>query len=332
MHPHLINIPVYVLALLGGALIAAALLGEGRRLLVVVLVAAGAGLGAGLFAYSQSWGHVAVPVQSYGTLILTGFVVGVWMAARRSRQIGVEPKHCLDLGVWGVVVGLIGARILHMLMNWPDYTPFHDGFDVSRIAKWFKIWKTGLAFQGVVITVLPFTWLFARRHKLPALPLLDMAVPSLIAGQAFGRIGCFMYGCCFGKPAAVPWAVHFPPGAPAYEAQVDEHLIPLGAPCSLGVHPTELYAALACALTAAFLYAYWPRRRYDGQIVSLTLMMTGAMRFFEELLRADEPAAFAAVPWLTTAHWLAVGIALTGLGLLFYFRQRGTLYRMAAPA
>jgi phosphatidylglycerol:prolipoprotein diacylglycerol transferase len=90
--------------------------------------------------------------------------------------------------------------------------------------------------------------------------------------------------------------------------------------CSLGVHPTELYAAVASGLTAGFLYAYWPRRRCDGQVFSLMLLMAGTMRFFEELLRADEGAAFPAISSrLTHAQWSAVTITVVGSLLLLFF-------------
>jgi len=324
MYPKLFDVPAYLLAGLGGVLLVVAFAGEAKRSLVVILAVLGAVAG-GVFGYCQ-WGATGVPLRSYGTMILIGFLCGVWMAARRAPRLGIDPRHCMDVGVWGVVVGLLGARALHVLMFWPQYTPFHDGFDLSRIGRWFKFWEAGLAFHGVLLTVLPFTWLYCRRHKVPGVPFLDLAIPSLIAGQAFGRIGCFLFGCCYGKPSGLPWAVHFPPHAPAWDAQVAAGLIPPDAACSAGVHPTELYAAIGGGLVAAVLYSFWPRRRYDGQVLALTLIMAGVTRFFEELLRADEPAAFAAVPSLTTSHWLALLVVVIGVGLLFFFKQRGMLY------
>lgn len=330
MHPHLVDVPLFFLVAIGAAAAVASLLAEKKRLPLVMVLALAAGAAAGLAAHSQPWGQRKISVQSYGTLILTGFIVGVWLAARRAPRVGIAPKHCVDLGVWGVVVGIAGARLLHIIMYWPNYTPFLDGFEPARVLKWFRIWEAGLAFHGVLFTVLPFTWLYCRRHKLPALVLLDLAVPSLIAGQAFGRVGCFLFGCCYGKTADVSWAVCFPKGAPAHWAQVQEGLIPPSAAWSAAVHPTQLYGAIGAALVAACLYSYWPRRRYDGQILALMLILASATRFFEELLRADEPPTFAAVPWLTTAHWLALLALLAGAGLMFCFKRRGTLYKAGA--
>jgi phosphatidylglycerol:prolipoprotein diacylglycerol transferase len=329
VYPHLFDIPIFVLAALGGGLVAAFLVAElpGKGWLRPALAAVAGAVLAGWLAKSRFGWEASIHVQSYGTMILIGFLFGVWMAARRAPLLGIAPRHCMDLGLWGVVVGVAGARALYIAMSWQYFTPFHDGFDLSRVAKWFKIWEAGLAFHGAILTVLPFTWLYCRWHKLPALAFLDLCLPSLIAGQAFGRIGCFLFGCCYGKPTDLPWAVHFPMSAPAYEAEVRDHLLPPNAVCSLGVHPTQLYAAAGAWLVAAFLYSYWPRRRYDGQIMSLMLIMAGSTRFLEELLRADEPAAFAAAPWLTTSHWLALAVIIAGFVLLACFKKRGMLYK-----
>jgi phosphatidylglycerol:prolipoprotein diacylglycerol transferase len=108
--------------------------------------------------------------------------------------------------------------------------------------------------------------------------------------------------------------------------QLDAGMIPHDAICTLGIHPTQIYASIASALTAAFLYAYWPRRPYDGFILGLALIMAGATRFFEELLRIDEPALIEAVPFMTIAHWIAVGLMVVGLGLILALRRRRVLY------
>ncbi|HEY3325150.1 MAG TPA: prolipoprotein diacylglyceryl transferase [Planctomycetota bacterium] len=332
MHPHLLELPIWVLTLiLGGGLGATLVSSQGRLPFAILAGIAGAVL-ATLFAYLQPWGFDAlhgwhtIPIQSYGTMILIGFLFGVWMAARRAPLVGIEARHCVDIGVYGVLVGLTGARLLHIISNWSQFTPFLDyGFEWARVAKMFKIWEAGLDFFGTFLTVIPGAFLYCKYFKLPAVAFLDLAAPGLIAGQAFGRIGCFMYGCCFGKTADVPWAVHFPHQAPAFGQQVSAGLIENTAECSLGVHPTQLYAFLSAALTSGFLYAYWPRRRFDGMIISLLLIMAGATRFFEELMRADEPPVFAALPWFTAAHYFAAGVFVAGIVLLLYFRRRNQL-------
>lgn len=328
MHPRLIDIPIWVLALIGGGVFSLSIFGNAKRLGVAIAIALAGALVAGLFAYSQPWGANSVPVQSYGTMILIGFLTGVWIAARRSRLIGVDPKHCVDVGVYGVMIGLAGARLLHIVSNWNEFTPFLEtGFSAARILKMFKVWEAGLDFFGAFIACIPFTYIYCKIHKIPAIPFLDLAVPSLIAGQAFGRIGCFFYGCCYGKPSDLPWSVCFPRDAPAFNRHVADRLIAENATCSLHIHPTQIYASIAAALTAGFLYAYWPRRPYDGSILALMMIMAGATRFFEELLRADEPPLFAGIPSLTAAHYFALAAIAVGSFLMLYFRREPKLYK-----
>ena len=144
-------------------------------------------------------------------MILIGFLLGVWLAARRAPLIGVDPRVCLDIGVLGVLVGLAGCRAMHVILNWPEFNPFQPaGFDLNRVAEMFKIWKGGLVFFGGFIAVIPFAAVYCRFANVPPVAFLDLALPSIIAGHAVGRLGCFLNGCCFGAPCALPWAVQFP--------------------------------------------------------------------------------------------------------------------------
>ncbi len=324
MHPHLLEVPLYVLIAVFGALLGASLLGESKKPALPVLVGMGGAVITGLFAHSQSWGLNPVPIQSYGMMILLGFLAGVWAAARRGPLVGVAPKHFVDIGVYGVIVGIAGARGLHIALNWATYTPFlESGFSIERIGKMFKIWEAGLDFFGAFVTVVPGTYLYCRYHKIPGLVMLDLATPSLILGQGIGRLGCFLFGCCFGKLSDAAWAVQFPPGSPAYFHQVDAGLLRGTESCSLAVHPTQLYACISGLLTWAVMYAYWPQRRRSGVIFSATILASGVMRFLEELLRADEPPWLSAVPWMTAAHYFALGAIVVGAVLLWHSSRRG---------
>ena len=342
MYPHLFKIPVYVLTLLGVALLSATIISPllaqiknrvNRTALSTVCILCCAALG-GWWSFHQSWGQNQVPVQGYGMMILLGFLCGVWLPWRRSHLLGVDPKHCVDIGVWGVMLGLAGARVFHVLLNWPEFDPFHDGgFDFARVARMFKLWEGGLVFYGAFICALLWTWFYCKHFKLPALPFLDLSVPGLISGLALGRIGCFLNGCCYGNLSSLPWHVRFPRGSPAYEWQVNARMISPVAPATLAIHPTQLYASLAAGLSAAFLYFYWPMRKYDGQIVALMLMMAGASRFFEEILRADDVAAFPSLSQsMTIAQWLAIPIFLMGIVLLFYFRNKDSHFKPLAAS
>jgi len=336
MYPYLGFVPLWIVAGIAGAIFASTLAVNLKRIwLTLAAAAAGAFIAITLVLLSK-WAAQTVPIHSYGVMILTGFIAGVWITARRSPQIGIEPHHCVDMGIHGIFWGLFGARLFHIAMHWSDYSPFQEHFEPARILDWFKLWEGGLVFFGTFLFVIPAAWLYCRRHKLPRLPFLDLLAPGLITGLAFGRIGCFLNGCCFGRVCNVPWAVRFPGrivhDSDAHSWHAAQGLILRSAPTSLPVHPTQLYASAAAALTAAFLYVLWKYRRYDGQILSLMLIMAGTTRFFEELLRDDDFAAFPSISAsLTIAQWVALGIVAAGFGMMFYFRQRAAQFR-AQPA
>src|SRR5476651_900797 len=179
MYPHLFHVPVFVLAALAGAVIGLTLASSTKKLLPQIAAAIAGALAVGAFAYTREWGHNAIPVQSYGTMILIGFILAVSMAAHRAPLLGVESRHGIDVGVYGVFVGLAGARVLDIIMNWSAYTPFlESGFDFNRILHMFKLWEGGLVFYGTLIAILPYTYLYCRWYKITPLPFIDLTIIS----------------------------------------------------------------------------------------------------------------------------------------------------------
>lgn len=330
MHPILFFVPVWLFAAFAGGALGASFSGKNWKL-NLLCGALGALLAGWLARQFYSGGQQPIPVQSYGVMVLTGFILAVLLAEWRMPQIGVRRFHVLDMGLTGIVLGLLGARLFYIVMTWSEFNPFTpQGFDASMLVKMFKLWEGGLVFYGAFVVSILWTWYYCARHKLPAVPFLDIAAPGLLMGLAFGRIGCFLSGCCFGRTCELPWAVSFPKDSPAYIEQFKLGMLQARAAATLPVHPTQLYASLAAILTYAFLMLYWPRRKYDGQVLSLMLLMAGVTRFFEEILRADDVPPFPKLSqsW-TIAQWVAVLIVAMGFGLMFFFRKQNRLYRPA---
>jgi len=315
----LFDLPVLLLLIAGGAMLGAALVPGLDR----VRWAGWAGAAAGvlvflLVGWRMGWLDAAVPVRGYGTMILLGFLLGVWMARRRAPLLGVPAECCMDVGLLGAIGGVAGARAMHVLLFW-NYYKDGDWLEV------FRVWHGGLVFYGAFMVAIPAAALYCRLKKIPIVPFLDLAAPSLIAGLALGRLGCFTRGCCYGKTCALPWAVQFPEGSDAYLGYGPD-LAP-GALFTPPVHPTQLYAALGAALVAAFLYAYWPRRRFDGEVLGYMFLLAGSTRFLEELLRADVgPGIPALSNWLTIAQWFGLGLLVLGVGWLLWFGRRAERY------
>jgi phosphatidylglycerol---prolipoprotein diacylglyceryl transferase len=301
------------------------------------------GIGAGLAFYGLQYALPAsafpggkgdgIPVHTYGVLLALGFVCAVSVAARLARDewrrvvwvdgrgfVDVEGprrrEQVLDLALWVLVGGLVGSRVLFILVNWKDYA-----------SNWTSIFSLGggLVFYGGLIGAGGAAYAFARVHGLDFLRLADVALPTVSLGQALGRLGCFCAGCCWGGTAGAdaPLAVRFPGarvaqdlfghltgnGSNAFHSQVKDgryvveatgEVLHQAAPgavrisewaaqhgTTLPVHPTQLFESLGQALLFVALLALRRHRRFHGQIFALWLMAYAVLRSTVELFRGD---------------------------------------------
>jgi len=145
--------------------------------------------------------HFGIP--SYGAMLVLGFITAITLAQYRCRKMGENPEHIGNFGVMALLAGVLGARLFHVFHHWSDYRDNLGGI--------FAVWSGGLEFLGGVIAALAVMILYFRGKKLPVLKFLDILAPALMLGLAFGRMGCFLNGCCFGAPCELPWAIRFPP-------------------------------------------------------------------------------------------------------------------------
>lgn len=205
-----------------------------------------------------------IPIRSYGAMVAVGFAVGVWRAARAAKRKGLRPANVLDASLYMLLTGVVGARLVYVLHEWPYYRA--NPLEIP------KIWDSGLTFYGALGAAALAAYVFCRRRSISFLRFADLLSPSVSLGYSFARIGCFLNGCCFGKPSDMPWAVR--PNAPA-EA---------GAP---PLHPTQLYSSAAGVLIYGILAAADRRRHNDGTVFALYLALYAASRFVIEFFRSQ---------------------------------------------
>ncbi len=158
------------------------------------------------------------------------------------------------------------------------------------------------------------------------LATLDAIAPSVALGIALGRVGCFLNGCCYGDPCAIPWlAVRFPRNSPPWQAELAQRLIAPGALLSLPIHPTQLYCAFNGLVLLVLLTTYYPLRRRDGEVIALLMLTYPVTRFFIEWFRDDEATLASG---LTIAQ--KVSVFVFGAGVIFWFRlARRPSWRLA---
>lgn len=163
-----------------------------------------------------------VPIRGYGVMMLVAVLSAVGLGVWRARRLGLDADLILTLAFWTFVPGIIGARLFYVIEYWPtDFRPAFDAGFLPGIAATINVAKGGLVVFGSLVGAMIGLVAFVYVRKLPLLAVCDLVTPSMALGQALGRIGCLMNGCCFGGACDAPWAIAFPPGSPPYETQID---------------------------------------------------------------------------------------------------------------
>jgi phosphatidylglycerol:prolipoprotein diacylglycerol transferase len=156
-------------------------------------------------------------VWSYGLMMVIAFLSAVYIIRRLSRDITPDPQLITNAALYSLIAGVVGARLFHIVHY------FNTTYRGNLLSV-FAIWQGGLELLGGVILAISVIFFYMMYHKLPKRRYLDVLAIGLMSALAFGRIGCFLNGCCFGKPTNLSWAVRFPYDSPPYRSQVSPDL------------------------------------------------------------------------------------------------------------
>jgi phosphatidylglycerol:prolipoprotein diacylglycerol transferase len=250
-------------------------------------------------------GSFAIP--TYGFLMACGFLSALFLLRRRAALFGLSPDDAADLGIWVLLAGLVGAKLLLVVVEWSRFQHM-DGRTLLELL------RSGGVFYGGLIGAILAAVLFLRLRHLDFWAVADAAAPSIAIGQAIGRLGCFSAGCCWGKECHLPWAVTFT------SAVAEQNVgVPLGIP----LHPTQLYEA-AGTLILCLLLVFFERRRFTGETFARYLVGYALLRGTIEFFRGDPRGEVLGV--MSTSQFIAIcGLVL---GAVIYAVRR----RSSAPA
>ncbi len=242
-------------------------------------------------------------LYSYGVMLFISFVLGIMIVERRAKRFGVEPKRITDLALWVLLAVVLGSRLFYVAFHWDEFR--NDLVGIIRF--WGN--PPGLSglmfyggFLGAFIAGLVFVWL----NRLPLLKMLDAVAPALVLGEGFTRIGCFLNGCCFGKPTTCPLGMVFPAGSAA-GAQFPNQTI----------HPTQLYSSLAGFVLFGVALLLERRKLKPGVLFGIILLLYSLFRFGIDFVRYYEDAANF---WGNQA--VALSLSLLGLVLIVVLSRR----------
>lgn len=242
------------------------------------------------------------PIHTYGLMIALGFIAGTLLNRALAKKVGLDPQKIVDLSYWGMLVGLLGARILFVITRLSYFA--EDPLSV------FRVWEGGLVFWGAPIAVVLWGIGYLRRNGLPFWKTADVAVCGLVLGHILGRIGCLGAGCCYGKPTGTHFGIKF------YSSLVEERLhgVPL--------HPVQLYESASLLILLFGLLAIFRKKRFDGQVILTYFMVYPVIRSVIEIFRGDLIRGFVIDGILSTSQFISIGVFAVAAVVLVLLHRR----------
>ena len=244
------------------------------------------------------------PINTYGVLLAIGLMCALFAAARLAKNDGLPKERIYDLGLWTIIGGLLGSKILMFFVE-----------DNVQIFSLDFLRSGGVYFGGFLGGFITLVILI-RFYKLPFWKVGDAFAPGVALGQVFGRMGCFSAGCCWGKECDLPWAVQFTEqghqntGVPIYSSNGHD----------LFLHPTQLYESFAMLAVFGLLIYMHSKKKFDGQILIAYGIIYSVVRFTIEFFRDDprgDLLGFTTLSGLSTSQLIAIAVGIISVVFLY---------------
>ena len=260
----------------------------------------------------------ALPIRAYGVLLITGFLIGLWRALSvlkkrqttepESSPLRIDPDKFFDFSILMLILGLVGARVLYVILNWKSQ------FASTPISA-LKLWEGGLAVHGAILFGLLYMLYFCKRNKIKPLVLADLLAPSFAIAYVFGRIGCFLNGCCYGGECdpKLPWAMSF-------HKEGFSDAVKLYTPPS---HPTQLYAVLFNLAFFAILLLWERKSPRPGELFFGYVALYGIYRYIVDIFRiGGTSATLSPHTFLSLAQVASLTMIVLGVGMVMWLHRR----------
>jgi len=238
-----------------------------------------------LFQFTLPILNKEITIYTYGFLVAIGFLVAVYLTAYRAKKYNIKKDVIFDLGFYVILSGIICARLLFVAVNWEQFK--------DNLIEILYVHKGGIVFYGGFIGGFLTVIIYSKFKKIELLKICDLIAPQIPLAHAFGRLGCFSYGCCFGKITTIKWlGVKFPVNSPAYIEQLNKNLITPDYVSSLPVIPTQLLELYFLIFLFFILLILAKKITKSGIISSAYLILYSLWRFVIEFYRGDDRGSF----------------------------------------
>lgn len=240
------------------------------------------------------------PVTTYGIFLAVGMLLALFAASRLAARDGLPKERIYDLGLWVLVGGLLGSKLLMILVE--------PGVEIFTL----DFLRSGGVFYGGLIGGFVAVAILVPLYKLNFWKAADAFAPGVALGQAFGRQGCFSAGCCWGKATDMPWGVHFSQAGHEYTG------VPIYGPdgSDLFLHPTQLIESFTMLAIFGLLVWLHKRKKFDGQILIAYGIIYALFRFSIEFIRDDprgDLLGFTTLTGLSTSQGVSLIVAAASI-------------------
>jgi phosphatidylglycerol---prolipoprotein diacylglyceryl transferase len=227
-------------------------------------------------------------IHSYGFMIAIGILAAVLVGMKRAKNRGLSQDVVADISIYGVIGGMLGAKLLFLIVELPDI--------IKNPSVIKDMLTSGFVVYGGIIGGVLTAYIYCRINKVDFMEYFDLLIPSVSLAQGFGRIGCFLAGCCYGRETTGPFGVVFN----------NSKLVAPG----VARIPTQIYSSLGNFAIAATLFIFASKPRKNGQVAGLYMILYGLGRFFIEYLR-DDPRG--SVAMLSTSQFICIFMIIGGI-------------------
>lgn len=202
-------------------------------------------------------------VRGYGFMIGLGFLLALVLGCKRAKKLELKDESVIDIAILAIICGFLGAKILYVIVSFKDF--LKDPLAV--------LGSEGFVVYGGIIAGVLAAWIYCKVKKLVFLEYFDLIMPEVALAQGFGRIGCFLAGCCYGRPTESAIGIAF----------THSHYAPNG----IKLIPTQLISSAGMFVIAGILFYYGRKKRIPGKISALYLLLYSIGRFIIEFFRND---------------------------------------------
>ncbi|MFY0650785.1 MAG: prolipoprotein diacylglyceryl transferase [Cyclobacteriaceae bacterium] len=241
--------------------------------------------------FTIDWFENPISIHSYGVLIALGALAGfIYASVTAKKELGIENQTMQGLARTIIIAAFLGGKVLYY---------FEDpGFYFVPPSNMLHNFRTGFVFYGSLLFVIPSVIWYFRKYKLPVMPMLDIVAVAGIIIHSFGRMGCFLAGCCYGRETEGPIFITF----------TDQASV---APTGVHLHPTQLYSVTLLMIILVIVLMFKRHKRFEGQLFFIYIMLYAFGRGIIEIFRGDIRRGFIIEDVLSHSQLISLALIAT---------------------